>query len=162
MQSKRHEPIRRILFPTDFSAPSMAAFEHAERLAADTNAELIALHVFGLPDYWGTGGSDSDLDKKSLAKLQELRPKIADVNMTHVTHGGQAGAVICWMAEKRECDLIVMGTHGRTGLANVIMGSVAGYVMRHARCPVLTVRMQAENEAPLPEPVALTPVPPIM
>jgi nucleotide-binding universal stress UspA family protein len=94
--------------------------------------------------------------------LRELRPTIAEVKIEHVIHGGQPGAVICWMAEQRSCDLIVMGTHGRTGLSNVIMGSVAGYVIRHARCPVLTVRMMAEQEAPLPEPVALTPVPPIL
>ena len=162
MSKQRLEPIRRILFPTDFSAPAAAAFEHAERLAADTGAELLVLHVFGLPDYWGTGGTSSEVEEESLAELQEIRPSVAGVKIEYVTHGGQPGAVICWLAEKRECDLIVMGTHGRTGLSNVIMGSVAGYVIRHARCPVLTVRMKAENEAPLAEPVTIVPVPPIM
>ena len=70
-------------------------------------------------------------------------------------HVGEPGEVICWLAEQQACDLIVMGTHGRQGLLHLLMGSVAEYVMRHARCPVVTVRLLPEKQPPLKEPLVL-------
>jgi universal stress protein A len=66
--------------------------------------------------------------------------------------------VICWVAQEQQCDLVVLGSHGRTALAHLLLGSVAEYVLRHARCPVLTVRDRPAGEAPLAEPRVL-PVP---
>ena len=152
-------PIRRILFPTDFSAASSAAFGYAERLAAATGADLLVLHVFGLPDVWGTGGRTHDVDEQTKRKLREIKSSLAGVNVEHIAHGGPPGEVICWVAQQRECDQIVMGTHGHTGLAHLLLGSVAEYVVRHARCPVLTVRQRPEKEKPLKEPEVYLPMP---
>ena len=78
-----------------------------------------------------------------------------------VLHAGPPGEVICWLAENLACDLIVMGTHGRTGLKHLLLGGVAEYVVRHARCPVLTVAEKPADEPPLVEPLALPPKAPI-
>ena len=82
---------------------------------------------------------------------------VPDDRVTRVLHAGPAGEVICWMAEHRKCDVIVIGTHGRTGLTHLLLGSVTEYVMRHARCPVVTVRDRPADEQPLPEPLVLPP-----
>ena len=73
-------------------------------------------------------------------------------------HAGPPGEVICWMAQEQQCDLVVLGSHGRAALAHLLLGSVAEYVLRHARCPVLTVRDRPADEPPLAEPRVL-PVP---
>lgn len=155
------DPIERILFPTDFSATSMAALGHAERLAASTGAELLILHVFPVPDVWGSGGNANEVNDATKKQLAEIQPQMAGVRCQHVAHGGPPGEVICWIAQERHCDLIVLGTHGRTGLAHLLMGSVAEHVVQHAPCPVLTVRQQRESEKPLKEPIISVPMPPV-
>lgn len=75
-------------------------------------------------------------------------------------HAGPPGEVICWLAEESRCDLIVMGTHGRSGIRHLLQGSVAEYVVRHARCPVTVVRDSADRQSPLTEPRVLPPSPP--
>lgn len=155
------DPIQRILFPTDFSETSVAAQGHAERLAANTGAELLVLHVFAVPDVWGSGGMPDEVNEAAKKQLAEIQPRIPGVKMQHIAHGGPPGEVICWMAQQRQCDLIVLGTHGRTGLAHLLMGSVAEHVVQHAPCPVLTVRQHRETEKQLKEPVISVPMPPV-
>ena len=156
------DPIRRILFPTDFSPASNVAFGYAEHLAANTGAKLLVLHVFGIPDVWGTGGKPNEVDEETKNKLKEIQPDLAGVQVEHIAHGGPPGEVICWIAHDRDCDQIVMGTHGHTGLMHLVLGSVAEYVVRHARCPVLTVRQRSKKDKPLKEPEAYLPMPPVM
>ena len=158
---KPGEPIRRILFPTDFSPASSAAFSYAERLSASTGADLLVLHVFGVPDFWGTGGKPDEVDQEIKLKLMQIKPRLGGVHVEYVAHGGPPGQVICWEAQERNCDQIVMGTHGHTGMAHLLLGSVAEYVIRHAPCPVLTVRQRAETEKPLNEPKAYLRMPPL-
>ncbi|MBM4005181.1 MAG: universal stress protein [Planctomycetes bacterium] len=76
-----------------------------------------------------------------------------------ISHHFPPGKAICWFAESEQCDMIVMGTHGRTGLSHLLFGSIAEYVMRHARCPVVTVRERPSFGEPLQEPLA-RPLPP--
>ena len=154
-------PIKRILFPTDFSETSMAALGHAERLAANTGAEILVLHVFPIPDVWGSGGKTDEVHQTAKEQLADIQPQMAGVRMQHVAHGGPPGETICWLAQKRNCDLIVLGTHGRTGLAHLLMGSVAEYVVQHAPCPVLTVRQHRLAEKPIKEPILSVPMPPV-
>lgn len=155
MSAETVEPIRSILFPTDFSPPANAAFKYAERLAASTGARLLVLHA----EQGQEVASPSDLDDKTRCMLEAVQPSVPGVQVEHLAFGGPAGEVICWIAQERACDQIVMGTHGRTGLVNLLMGSVAEYVVRHARCPVLTVPSRSKMEAPLEKPTVYQPTP---
>lgn len=149
--------IRRILCPIDFSHASGRAFAYAERLAQETKAELVLLHAFDVPETLNLVGQEHPTDP-TLRQQLEAVPVLPSVSVERLLHAGPAGEVICWLAETRDCDLIVMGTHGRSALAHLLLGSVAEYVLRHARMPVLTLRDRPANEPPLEEPRVL-PVP---
>jgi universal stress protein A len=152
------EPIRRILCPVDFSETSVHAFSFAERLALSLSAEILLLHVFDKAVSFTVAGQTTPADPDVARHLESVRPSSPASSVQRVLHVGDPGEVICWLAENQECDLIVMGTHGRRGLKHLVMGSVAEYVMRHARCPLMTVRFVPEKEPPLKEPMLL-PVP---
>ena len=143
---------QRILCPLDFSERSEHAFRYAEELATQLEAELIIAHAFDRP-------ATMDFPGQTTPANQALREKLESVESTlpleRLLHAGPPGEVICWLAQENNCDLIVMGTHGRTGLGHVLFGSVAEYVLQHARCPVLTIRLRAENEPRLREPRVL-------
>lgn len=151
--------ITRILCPVDFSETSSQAFQYADRLAQSEQAQLILLHAFDVPERLGLLGQDRACDPHLAERLEQVRSTSPELRVERVLHAGPAGKVICWLAEQRACDLIVMGTHGRTGLAHLLLGSVAEHVLRHARCPVLVVRLHLAHEPALPEPKVL-PVPP--
>lgn len=139
-------PMRTILHPTDFSEHSAGAFALACRLAHDHGAKLFVLHV-GTPPMVATGGvmtapppSSAEYDRPALeAKLRELRPLDAKMNVERQLVYGMPTVRILDAAVALACDLIVMGTHGRTGMRRVLVGSVAEYVMRKTPCPVLTL-----------------------
>lgn len=154
------ESFQRILCPVDFSETSGKALQLAERLASASGAEVIVLHVFDLPASYDHPGQTRPIDPAVRDQLENLRPASPQVKFRHVLHAGPAGDVICWMAEDQKCDLIVMGTHGRTGLMHLILGSVAEHVLRHARQPVLVVRNRPATEARLKEPIVMPPPPP--
>lgn len=158
---KTSDPIHRILCPVDFSETSTKAFEYAVRVAEHTEATIILFHAFDVPDSWAKGGRLNEIDPQVKAQLMEMTPA-AEVSIERVAHGGPAGPVICWMAQDKACDLIVVGTHGRRGVSHLLMGSVAEYCVRNARCPVLTVRDRPPGEVPLDEPEVYIPMPPIL
>ncbi|HEY4259396.1 MAG TPA: universal stress protein, partial [Schlesneria sp.] len=68
---------------------------------------------------------------------------------------GEAGEVICWLAQQHQCDIIIMGTHGTHALHHMIFGSAAEHVLQHARCPVLTIRDRPANKPPLEQPLVV-------
>lgn len=152
------DPIQRILCPIDFSDTSLHAFTFAERLATSLGAEILLLHVFDRAESKTVGGQTTPADPEVTRHLDNVRPSHSTTLVQRVTHVGDPGEVICWLAENQSCDLIVMGTHGRRALKHLIMGSVTEYVLRHARCPLMTIRQVPENEPPLKEPLQL-PVP---
>ena len=156
MSNPTPKPIRRILFPTDFSPAANVAFEYAERLAASTGAKLLIMHVQRDSP---TVGPVCNVDNETRRKLRAFRSRVTDVVVEYLVYSGTPGAAICWIAQERRCDQIVMGTHGRTGLINLLMGSVAEYVVRHARCPVLTVPSRPPSESPLSDPAINYPMP---
>jgi nucleotide-binding universal stress UspA family protein len=142
---------KRILVPVDFSPPSDAALEYARSVAARYGASLHLLHVAEdpyrafysaevfVPEIEGLREEIlSDTEKRL---KDQLRP--ADVTDLHATAesiiGMPSGSIVEYAAG-RDIDLIVMGTHGRGGMAHLLMGSVAERVVRTAPCPVLTVR----------------------
>jgi nucleotide-binding universal stress UspA family protein len=141
-------PIRTILCPTDFSDHSEDAFQVACALARDYGARLIVLHVLyavkppGADGDAEQGGSPwpEDYQDSLREKLARLRSSYPAVRLEHRLREGGAAEEILSMADEYRCDLIVMGTHGRTGLDRVLMGSVAEEVLRRARCPVLAVK----------------------
>lgn len=141
---------RRILWPTDFSALSKAGLPHALHLASGARAELVVLHVltrpvmYAAPEIPGSLWGDL-LEKNRASAKQEIRQiaaelKASKIRVHTVLADGVAFDQILRVARRLRCDLIVIATHGRTGLSHVLMGSVAENVVRRAPCPVLTVR----------------------
>lgn len=147
--------IQRILLPTDFSKYAATATKYACELAAKFDAELHLLHTIEiLPAYMpelATGldfsatvnALKADADK-SLTNL--LDPQwAAGRKVIHAVIEGSPKVEIFRYAKQHSIDLIVLATHGRTGLVHVIMGSVAENVVRNAPCPVLTVRSEGHQ-----------------
>jgi universal stress protein A len=142
----------RILVPTDFSAPSDAALSTAMALADRFDASIQLLHVledpysaaayatevYGYlpPDIKETWRRDADARLKTL--MTDAQQKKFSVTST-VVFGAPAASIV-EQANTLGCDLIVMGTHGRGGVAHLLLGSVAERVIRTAQCPVMTVR----------------------
>ena len=148
--------ISRILVPTDFSADADAAFKYALGLARKFDAHVHLLHV--VEDPLAAGVWSSEVYTAEIAGLQvnlvrdaeqRLRGSVPDDAGTVSTEvrTGPAAKQIIETAGNTQADLIVMGTRGRTGVAHVIMGSVAERVVRLAPCPVLTLRAEALHPA---------------
>lgn len=139
--------IRRILHPTDFSDASRSAFEVASALALDHDAELLVCFVEPWPAAAVVEGVALDLPGGSfdaeLASLELLGADDPAVRVVRRALRGEPAAEILKAAAEYPADLIVMGTHGRGGLSRLVLGSVAETVLRHAPCPVLTVRATA-------------------
>ncbi|MBN2450659.1 MAG: universal stress protein [Lentisphaeria bacterium] len=149
--------IRRILCPLDFSGSSENALLYAKSFAEAHKAELLLLHVIEPPPYYlasEVGMPVAMLDqhreqsRKNLTAIAEAACK-DHPNTRTLLADGSPFLVIVRTAREHEVDLIVMGTHGRTGLAHVLMGSVAEKVVRKAPCPVLTVK-HPEHEFVMP------------
>jgi nucleotide-binding universal stress UspA family protein len=129
-------PIRAILHPTDFSERSGYAFQLACSLARDHGARLIVLHVMPVPLV-----QEKRLYREEMAEeLNRLGAPDAQVRVEHRLEEGDPATQILRVAQETTCDLIVLGSHGRTGLDRLLMGSVAEQVVRRASCPVLTVK----------------------
>ncbi len=135
---------RRVLCPVDLSESSREAIQLAKGLIEGQSlAELILLHVTA-PAVSAVGGLamatadvQTELDRRS---LQEAFPASPGSRVRHEVRRGSPADAICRFAADEHCDLVVMMTHGRTGLTRIIMGSVAEEVLRHAPCPVLLMR----------------------
>lgn len=154
--------INKILCPTDFSDASYEAFSYAERVAQETGAEILLLHVFDVSDYYSSGGKPPSIDPEIERRLLEMKPAASAVKVTHMALAGAAGELVCWIGQEQKCDLVIIATHGRTGLAHLLMGSVTEYVVRHARSPVMTIRQGLDKAPPLPEPHIRHHMPPIL
>ncbi len=151
--------IRHILVPYDFSEYSHRAFAWAVHLARQWQCPIDLLHVVPLLTSTSpllTSGTFN------LAKVQESLQTDAEASLSKVVAGANTPSVnirsqvrlgepfheICRVAEASHSNLIVMGSHGRTGLAHVFLGSVAERVVRYAPCPVLVVRREATANQP--------------
>lgn len=136
--------LRRILVPVDFSGCSRKALEYGRSFARQFNAELVLLHVIDLPVSGGLPMEPvlPDLEApETVAKdLATWAREAGGPSTKAVIRTGPAWAEIVEAADEGNVDLIVVGTHGRTGLAHLLLGSTAEKVMREAPCPVLVVR----------------------
>lgn len=137
-------PIRKILHPTDFSDRSRPAFELACSLARDYGANLVVLHVADLPLLMPMNGvlvpTPVDVAEADREQLERIHADDPRVKLTRRLGEGNPADGILSAAADLPADLIVMGSHGRSGLTRVLVGSVAEEVMRKAPCPVLTVK----------------------
>ena len=150
--------ITRILVPTDFSETSDAALTYAQTLADSLGASLHLVHVFDDPYgealmaevnesvYESMRGSALAAARRRLLRRLPPADRKRFRATTAMITGTPASAIVDY-AGKHEMDLIVMGTHGRSGFAHLLLGSVAEKVVRSSTCPVLTVRdVRAERE----------------
>jgi nucleotide-binding universal stress UspA family protein len=137
-------PIHTILHPTDFSQQSEFAFRLAGSLARDYGARLLVLHVVAQPTIaYGEGVVPPDPElilEDAERHLHRLAAPDPSIPMERRLEEGDPVTEILHVAHEIEADLVVMGTHGRTGLSRLLMGSVAEQVVRRAACPVLTVK----------------------
>ena len=140
-----------ILFPTDFSPASQEALRWATSLARDSGAKLVIVHVEEPPMAYGGGElymPSDEGDREQLRRaLVQVVPLDAKIPFEHKLLVGDPASAIVETAEKDDADLIVLGTHGRTGLTRLLMGSVAEAVVRRAKCPVVTIKQAAKVPA---------------
>lgn len=143
--------LKKILVPVDFSDCSKKALQYALPLARQHGAGLVLLHVAPPPVYtvgeFGTvdsGALEEEMRKRSEQQLAafEANEVGTGVPCERMLLMGDAAREIVRQAKEAEVDLIVISTHGRTGLKHVLLGSVAEHVVRRASCPVLVVREQ--------------------
>jgi nucleotide-binding universal stress UspA family protein len=151
------QTLKTILHATDFSTLSTNAFHAAFALARAHGARLILLYVrqpqetvqgeFGLmpPE---PEASDADIH----TRLGKLVPDASPIQVERLVVGGKAAETIVEVAKEKHCDLIVLGTHGRKGLARFFYGNVADSVARTAPCPVLALRSSKTEKEPSEDP----------
>jgi len=128
-----------ILVPIDGTNSSCRALVVATSLAQKRDAELIVLSVVSLPALMYGPPPKSYLDH-SFDELQKIRPNNPNIRVRHILREGVPTLSILQVAKDFKCDLIVMETHGRTGLSRLLNGSVTEQVIRKACCPVLTFK----------------------
>jgi nucleotide-binding universal stress UspA family protein len=153
--------LKQVLFPTDFSELSVNALKYARSFAETFNAELHVLHVVDEAAlYWTAVAPNSvpvgpSIDELTTIAKTEME-KFAKANLGNLKAGvitkvvtGRPFMEIIRYARDKTIDLVVIGTHGRSGLHHVLLGSVAEKVVRKAPCPVLTIR-HPEHEFVMP------------
>ncbi len=140
-------PFTRILCPVDFDQGSLAAVPYAAELADKHNAILFLLHVIQMHSAAEPAMSFAEAEAKAHAKLEQISHRKLKAETSYELHmlTGNAAVEILQAATRLGVDLIVMATHGRTGLRRLALGSVAERVVREAPCPVLTIRPKARS-----------------
>ncbi|MBV8099720.1 MAG: universal stress protein [Verrucomicrobia bacterium] len=151
--------LKRILVPTDFSESSERALKYAVRLGRPYKAEVVVLHVFHLKEYLGLLSQREDVDSAianqvleaskvgAIERLEDLVRRVSDkevVVLPTLLIGVPFEEIVRYAGE-HEADLIVMPTHGRTGLAHFLLGSTTQRVISHSVCPVLVIRTRADE-----------------
>jgi nucleotide-binding universal stress UspA family protein len=137
-------PVHTILFPTDFSETAQQAFPLACALARDCGAGVVVLHVMPRPlgeEQLQARHHPEEYFGPPWRVLHHMQAPDQNVRVEHRLEEGNAATMILEVADEVQAGLIVMGTHGRTGLGRVLLGSVAERVLREAPCPVLTVKV---------------------
>jgi nucleotide-binding universal stress UspA family protein len=145
--------IKRILVPVDFSECSKKALQYAIPFARQFQADLTLLHVVQATYYVGDFGTidtallETEMRKSAEKQLADLVAKEVgkDLRCQSVLRSGRVVSEIVDVAKQVETDVIIISTHGHTGLKHVLLGSVAENVVRHAPCPVLIVRQQEHD-----------------
>ncbi len=154
-------PVKIILHPTDLSEQSEVAYRVACAVARDHGARVVVAHVMTLPlrayrDFGPYIPDPETVADEVRDSMRSLRPPRYGVPVEYQVCRGDPATEIVALTGGLNCDLIVMGTHGRAGLKRLVLGSVAEGVLRRAPCPVLTVKTPATSpvapERPAEEP----------
>ncbi|HEX4786547.1 MAG TPA: universal stress protein [Candidatus Sulfotelmatobacter sp.] len=151
--------VKNVLFATDFSATSEAALPYATAVCRHFGSTLHIAHVMsdasilmmtGGVDYVSLSTIYEDAHTEAKEKLEQISGRLEGIrHLTYVRHG-QVWENLAGVVQEEGIDLIVLGTHGRSGLGKLLLGSVAENILRHATCPVLTVGPKVSGSAKLP------------
>src|ERR1051326_2928173 len=149
------QTISRILVPTDFSETAALAVEHAAYMAVLCNAELVLLHLIAEPAFVPTDyetvtlvNTDDETEVVISARLNAMKKKLENeygISVMSVYDTGRIGSGIAETAQRTQCDLIIMGTHGASGLEEFFPGSNAHRTASAAPCPVITLKANAKR-----------------
>jgi nucleotide-binding universal stress UspA family protein len=149
--------IRSILLPTDFSECAQYALSYASEFAREAGASIICVHVIepivptvgyaGVTEPLPMTDISDQLEDSAARELPKIgqREEFAGLSVEEVIVHGDAASEIVRVAKERKVDLIVISSHGRTGLGRILFGSTAEHVVRHAPCPVLVVKPPQEE-----------------
>lgn len=152
--------VRNILFATDFSATSESALPYAAAIARHFSSTLHLAHVLsdtnlflmtGAVDYVSVGKLVEEAQLEAQQKLEHIKACLGNIPCCIYVRHGQIWTNLSEIVAAEKIDLIVVGTHGRTGLGKLVLGSVAEDILRHAPCPVLTVGPKIHGHARLPK-----------
>jgi len=138
--------VQKIVYPTDFSSYSNQAYFHALGMADAYGASLSIVYVYS-PGGEGEDGSGSDR-RYWRNQLEQIRPSNPKIRVQHIFLEGDPASQIVRYADDIRADVIVLGTHGRTGVDRQVLGSVAEKVMREATCSVLVVKLPKGTRSP--------------
>ncbi len=146
--------VRRILVPLDFSRHADPVLDWALHLAEEHRSAIALLHVYHLPvefqqlegaylpaDFWSNVKQEAEQQLERYAE----RVRARGIEVEAVVREGYPATVIVDEIESLDIDLVVIGTHGRTGLKHLLLGSIAERVVQHAPCPVLSVKSAPEE-----------------
>lgn len=141
---------KHLIVPTDFGEPAQAALDFAIDLAKTYDAKLTVLHVYGVPTVFYPDAVAWPLEELGRAAQASLDKAVAQVRERHKNTQGQVEVgdpreSILKFAKESGADMLVIGTHGRRGLAHLVLGSVAEWLVRMSPLPVLTVSVKAEK-----------------
>jgi nucleotide-binding universal stress UspA family protein len=157
-QAKPFVAVKNVLFATDFSATSDAALPYAAAICRRFGSTLHAVHVLsessllmmtGGVDYVSMGTIYDDAQNEAKERLDQIAVRLEGIPHRSYVQYGQVWKSVEAIIEANDIDLIVLGTHGRTGLGKLLLGSVAEDILRHAACPVLTVGPKISGHAKL-------------
>ena len=152
--------VKNVLFATDFSATSEAALPYATAICRHFGSVLHTAHVLsdasilmmtGGVDYVSMSTIYEDAHTEAREKLDQISGRLEGIPHYNYVRHGQVWENLAGIVEDEKIDLIVLGTHGRTGLGKLLLGSVAEVILRHSPCPVLTVGPKVSGRAKLPE-----------
>ena len=151
--------VKNILFATDFSSTSEAALPYATAICRRFGSRLHNVHVLsdtsllmmtGGVDYVSMGTIYEDAHTEAREKLDQLSARLEGIEHRNYVRHGLVWKSLAGIIAENEVDLIVVGTHGRSGMGKLLLGSVAENILRHASCPVLTVGPKVSGRAKLP------------
>ena len=137
--------IKRILAPTDFSELSANGVRYAFQLAKELGSELVIMNIVPLDESNFASKREIDQHKRELDEFLVNRDVKPDLNLRKLVEPGLPSGAIISFAERENCDLIVMSSHGRSGLSRVLVGSVTEQILRKSPCPVLVVPLDRQK-----------------